>query len=297
MTQPLKGSVSDSLRRLFTSRFSTERISGVDPQVFHQTLSRLIGSIDRSKEGFLDASKQRDLSIKYHWGHNHDFGGGVVYEGRMGDRHIEVLAHFIAEFGLPVDLTGKRVLDIGVWTGGTSLLLAAMGADVIALEEVTKYAETVAYLTQAFSLEKKITCVPRSLFEALPLFADEFDYIIYSGVIYHVTDPLLSLRLIFSALKNGGSCFIETFGLHSQESVCRYEGPGIVHSGRIEDLNRGGWNYFIPSPACLAAWCRDIGFQDTKVGPVGPDSRLFAFARRTGFQDFCRAGISKVTCR
>ena len=49
-------------------------------------------------------------------------------QGLMGDRHINILATFIDDFGLPRDLTGKSVLDVGVWCGGTSLLLAAMGA-------------------------------------------------------------------------------------------------------------------------------------------------------------------------
>jgi SAM-dependent methyltransferase len=297
MTYLSYASACDFLQRLFLSKFSAEQIVGIDRRIFSHTLDRLIGTIDKGKEGFLDASKQRDLSIKYHWGHNHDFGDGMVYEGRMGNRHIEVLAHFIAELGLPADLSGKRVLDIGVWTGGTSLLLAAMGADVIALEEVVKYADTVNYLARAFSLQEKVKCFPSSLFAALPVFVDEFDYIIYSGVIYHVTDPLLSLRLIFSALKDGGSCYLESYGFHSSEVTCRYEGPGVVHSGRVEDLNRGGWNYFIPSSKCLATWCQDVGFQEVQVSRTEPSWRLHAFARRNAFQDFCRAGISNSACR
>jgi len=298
ITMPLShASVSETLRTFFKANFTSVQIRGMERDEFHGTLGRLIGAVDEGKEGFLDASKQRDLSVKYHWGHNHDFGDGRVYAGRMGNRHIDILAHFVVEFGLPLDLTGKRVLDIGVWTGGTSLLLAAMGARVVALEEVVKYAETVNYLSRAFGLQDRLTCLPRSLYEALPMFADEFDYVIYSGVIYHVTDPLLSLRLVFSALKDEGCCFIETAGFHAAEKICRYEGPEIIHGGSTEDLNRGGWNYFIPSSATLATWCRDVGFQEAKVSTNIPEARLFAWARRTGFQDFCRAGLSKVGCR
>lgn len=47
----------------------------------------------------------------------------------MADRHIEIIARFLSDFGLPLDLTGKKVLDIGVWTGGTCLALCALGAE------------------------------------------------------------------------------------------------------------------------------------------------------------------------
>jgi 2-polyprenyl-3-methyl-5-hydroxy-6-metoxy-1,4-benzoquinol methylase len=294
MTAP---DVAKNLTALFEANYGSEQIRHRDRKLFHQTLAGLIGTVDGGKEGFLDVAKQRDLSVKYHWGHNHDFGDGNVYAGRMGNRHVDVVARFVAEFGLPTDLAGKRVLDIGVWTGGTSLLLVAMGATVVALEEVAKYAETVNFLAQSFGVEDRLTCLPRSLYEALPMFADEFDFVVYSGVIYHVSDPLLSLRLVFSVLKDGGACLLETAGFDSAERLCRYEGPEIVHGGQPGELNRGGWNYFIPSTGCLEAWCRDAGFQDARAVYDLPDARVYGRARRVVFQDFCRAGISKVGCR
>jgi SAM-dependent methyltransferase len=165
----------------------------------------------------------------------------------------------------------------------------------VALEEVVKYADTVNYLARSFGIADRLKCLPKTLYDALPLFADYFDYIVYSGVIYHVTDPLLSLRLIFSALKDGGKAFIETYGFASAESSCRYEGPSIVHSGTRAELNRGGWNYFIPSSRCLEAWCEDAGFQAARSAPV--HDRLLAVAERSAFQDICRAGLSRASVR
>ena len=57
----------------------------------------------------------------------------------MGDRHLVLLARYMDDFGaFPRDLSGKRVLDIGCWSGGTSLLFSALGAEVVAVEEVRK---------------------------------------------------------------------------------------------------------------------------------------------------------------
>jgi SAM-dependent methyltransferase len=288
--------VFEQLKLLFQSHYSSRNLCGVEAGIFHAHIKSLIGSDDSAKEGYLDPSKQRDLSIRFHWGHNHDFGD-VLYEGRMGWRHIEILAHFVSDYGMPLDLSGKKILDIGVWTGGTSLLLVAMGAEVFALEEVSKYSDMVNYLANSFGVQDRLKCFPKSLYDSLPMFADYFDYIIYSGVIYHVSDPLLSLRLAFSALKNGGGAFIATYGFDASDSVCRYEGPSIFHTGNKELMNRTGWNYFVPSPKCLEAWCVDAGFQDVKIGNVDSDSQLKGVAYRTDFSDLCRSGLSRVLVR
>jgi 2-polyprenyl-3-methyl-5-hydroxy-6-metoxy-1,4-benzoquinol methylase len=289
--------VVDRMKILFQDRYSSQKLRGLDPDIFHSYIQNLIASDDSAKEGYLDQSKQRDLSIRFHWGHHHDFGNGVIYEGKMGWRHVNILARFVCDYGMSFDLSGKRVLDIGVWTGGTSLLLAAMGAEVLAVEEVAKYSDTVNYLANAFGIQDRLKCIPRSLYDVLPMFADYFDYIVYSGVIYHVSDPLLSLRLVFSALMDDGKVFLETYGFNHSDCVCRYEGPSIVHNGSKEFLDRGGWNYYIPSPKCLDTWCRDAGFQVVHIGDVDSSSRLLGVARRTQFGDFCRAGLSRPSIR
>ncbi len=68
----------------------------------------------------------------------------------MGDCHINFIADFSDDFGLELDLQGRTLLWAGAWTGGTSLLFAALGAKVTALEEVRKYAGTIHYFVEAF---------------------------------------------------------------------------------------------------------------------------------------------------
>ena len=147
-----------------------------------------------------------------------------------------------------------------------------------------------------FGIEKQLCCVPKSLYEFLPRYFEEFDIVIYSGVIYHVTDPLLSMRLIFSSLQDGGSVYLETYGIDSNEIVCKYEGPGVFHHGEKNKLNREGWNYFIPSSSCLGSWCQDVGFYDVEIGEC-IDSHIKGVAKRKSFSDFCRAGLSTPNCR
>lgn len=279
------------LQDLMEERFSHRAVGPAVVERIRRHAAERIGSIDALGEGYLDPSLQRDLSVKYHWGHNHRIADDLMLAGRMGDRHLDLLTRFMDDFGLERDLGGRTVLDIGCWTGGTSLLLAGLGARVIAIEEVRKYAETVNFLAEAFGVADRLACVPESLYGFLPRYADVFDLVIYAGVIYHVTDPVLSLRTVFGALKDGGRCFVETYGMDSPGSVCRYEGPRLFHSADGA-LSRGGWNYFVPSATCLERWCLDAGFAEVTVAPLDTGERLYGRARRTGFRDMLRAGLS-----
>jgi 2-polyprenyl-3-methyl-5-hydroxy-6-metoxy-1,4-benzoquinol methylase len=118
------------------SRYQTKDLVNTDPKSFKEKIDSFLALSDYKMEGFSDAEKQRDLTVKFSWGHNHDFGDFFL-KGRLTDRHVRLLATFMDKLNaLPKSLEGKRVLDIGCWTGGTSLILCAMGAEVVAIEEV-----------------------------------------------------------------------------------------------------------------------------------------------------------------
>ena len=142
------GELELRLRRSF-ERFQVTGLTGISPADFRRHVEGRLGVEDAAGEGFDEggAARQRDLSIKFHWGHNHDFGDFYL-EGRMGDRHLSVLASFCRLFPVSPELFDRKdVLDVGCWTGGTSLLLVALGSRVVALEEVRKYAATAGIST------------------------------------------------------------------------------------------------------------------------------------------------------
>ncbi len=92
-----------------------------------------------------------------------------------------------------------------------------------------------------------------------------------SGVIYHVTDPLLLLRICFACLKPGGTLVIETKAESGAGADCAY-------AGTIEK----GWNWYSPTRATLGRWLVDAGFEADDVRlhwrPIG---RLLAAAVKT----------------
>ncbi len=273
------------------SRYRVDRLVGTDPATFEARIREFLDMDDAAMEGFRDPERQRAFSVRFRWGHDHDFGSFAL-PGMMGDRHLTMLATFRDRLGaLPFSLEGKRMLDIGCWTGGASLVLAAMGAEVVAVDEVRKYIEALGYLQQAFGIEG-LHPQTRSLYECRGEgFDDAFDIVLFAGVLYHVTDPVLALRIVFDCLKNGGTCLVETAAVRSRRSVMKYEGPSEdVAAARAGDV-ASGWNWFLPSALALARMMRDVGFADVRA-EAAPGSRVYAVGRRAGHVDMLRAGLS-----
>lgn len=282
------------------SRYRTDRLVNVTADAFRKRIDDFHQLRDHAMEGYSTPDGQRDLSIQFHWGHDHDFGSFSV-PGRMGKRHLWLLSTFMDELrALPRRLEGKRVLDIGCWTGGTSLLLAAMGAEVLAIEEVKKYVDALTYLKDAFAIPN-LEVRRLSLYECdAPELQDRFDYVLFAGVLYHVTDPVVALRLTFNCLKDGGTLLLETMASHLPDTgngILEYWGPtGLTTPGTTEKLNRGGWNWFVPTRLAIAQMLADVGFTDVRTTPVA-NQRSFAVATRTKRVDMLRAGLARPSLR
>lgn len=216
------------------------------------------------------------------WGHNHDFGYGVSRAGAMGPRHIEITTEAIRFGMLPANLHGKQVLDVGCWSGGDLLVLAGLGGRVTAIEEHPIAAKAARRLIGLLGLNVPVT--ESSLFADNREWAGQFDYAYCSGVIYHVTDPMLLLRILFAYLKPGGDVFIETKGASGDGSICGY-------SGTLEK----GWNWYAPNEIALGRWLVDAGFDAQSVRVYRRDNgRLLGCGHKTKAQPLREtAGFSR----
>lgn len=203
------------------------------------------------------------------WGHNHNFGCGVSRVGAMGHRHVEITSEALRLGMLPTSLQGKLVLDVGCWSGGDLLVLAGLGGQVTAMEEHPIAAKAARRLIDLLGLKAPV--IESSLFADKREWAGQFDYAYCSGVIYHVTDPMLLLRILFAYLKPGGDVFIETKGATGEGSICSY-------SGTLEK----GWNWYAPNETALGRWLVDAGFDAKTVRVYRRDNgRLLACGRKT----------------
>jgi 2-polyprenyl-3-methyl-5-hydroxy-6-metoxy-1,4-benzoquinol methylase len=263
--------------------YQVKNLTHESPSSFKQRIDQFLGLSDYKMEGLDAPDSQRNLTTDFRWGHDHDFGTFKL-QGKMRSRHVEMLAEFIDGFkAMPLSLSGKRVIEIGCWTGGTSLLLSAMGAEVLAIDEVKKYVDSLRYLKEAFSITN-LEVEHRSLYDlTAPELQDRFDYVMCEGVMYHVTDPVVALRIMFNMLRDGGKLLIETTGFRRRQPVLSFA--------------RRKWNWFDFSPAALSLMLRDVGFAEIDVGKVTLTNRLFAVAQRQTHVPMRRDGLSVRTLR
>ncbi len=281
------------------SRYQLKDLVNVSADAFTKRIHEFLTIRDHAMEGFVDPAKQKPISVEFHWGHHHDFGEFGV-PGRMCKHHMSVLKVFIDDLqALSRSLEGLRVLDLGCWTGGTSLLLCAMGAEVVAVEEVKKYADCVDYLRYAFAIDK-LEVKHLSLFDCTtPAFHDSFDIVLCAGVLHYASDPKLALRIMFNCLRDGGKCLIETIAtsLEHLPASGRQSSQGASSNGQA-NLD---WNSLLFTPENLAAMMADVGYEVPHPRRVikykTPESRLFAVGRRSRHVDMCRTGLSVRSVR
>ncbi|WP_200280436.1 class I SAM-dependent methyltransferase [Rhabdochromatium marinum] len=203
------------------------------------------------------------------WGHDHDFGHGVTRSGAMMARHREIAIEGLVTGWLAPDLTEQQVLDVGCWSGGDLLMLAGLGAQVTAIEEHPIAVRATRRLCELLDVQADV--MEGSLYTDRRDWAGLFDYIYCAGVIYHVTDPLLFMRLLFAYLKPGGSVFLETKAVAGDGSLCSY-------SGTLEK----GWNWYAPNEIAFGRWLVDAGFDAGTVQVWRrANGRLLAGARKT----------------
>ncbi len=276
--------------------YQTDNLKHISVKEFRSHLYKCLEIIDAEIEGYseYELNQQRDLSIKFHWGHDHDFGEFKL-EGRMKNRHLEVLSNFIVTFNLSIDqFNNKQIWDIGCWTGGTSLILAALGGQVHAIEEVVKYCQIVNFLGSSFGLEKQLKAAPVSLYECNSSdYHDRFDIAYFPGVIYHLSDPVVALRIIYNALRIDGIILVESGGINTDEPFCSFEGSRIYSKkGSKEDKSRGGWNWFKPSPEALRRMMIEAGFDNVITFWNDDLKRLYGYGKKMTHKGICKAGLS-----
>jgi 2-polyprenyl-3-methyl-5-hydroxy-6-metoxy-1,4-benzoquinol methylase len=238
---------------------------GAQSRRVHDELARAFPD-DQSPQTYWHDAWRLGFKDFFSWGHDQDFGSGLQRKGTMSTRHVEILAECLEYGYLDGDLQEREVLDVGCWTGGDVLALAGLGARVTAIEEHPVSARAATALCQLLNVPAAI--IQRSLYQEEPAWQSRFDVVYLSGVVYHVTDPVLALRICYSYLKPAGRLIVET-------KACHLEGPYCEYSGTLEK----GWNWYAPTFETLGRWLVDAGFpKDAVAVHRRPLGRLLACA-------------------
>ncbi len=161
--------------------------------------------------------------------------------------------------GLPDDLSGKTVLDIGTTNAGTAFELERRGAErVVAVDIFDPDWFGVAALTDF--LGSRVEYVRSSVYELGQRFAEGFDIVIFWGVLYHLRHPLLALDNLRAV--TGAYASLES-------AVCDFELKPELRSlpltrfYRTDELAGDASNWFAPTLMTLQEWCGSAGFAVT----------------------------------
>ena len=171
---------------------------------------------------------------------------------------------------IPQDLAGKTVLDIGCNAGFYSLEMKRRGA-----ERVLGIDFDPVYLSQArFAAEVKglnVEFRQMSVYDIASLH-EQFDVVIFMGVLYHLRHPLLALDLIhehvvkdvmiFQSMQRGSRDVIPLNSDYHFWDTDIFDKPGYPLMHFIENrYSDDPTNWWIPNRACVEAMLRSAGFQ------------------------------------
>lgn len=201
------------------------------------------------------------------WYHAIDLGNGII---TPGDAPINAL-----QYGIPADLTGKRVLDVGAWDGYWTFEALKRGASkVLAIENFSDTAPTALSQTekmvynrdnkwQTFDLcrealgytDKQAQRVEVSVYDLSEKEHGLFDVIFFFGTLYHCKYPQLALDKLSVLLTEKGRIYIES-------AICDdyspYQGGmGHGHKGNVVEVypgdqyGRNPSNYWVPTLSAL----------------------------------------------
>ena len=201
------------------------------------------------------------------WYHSMELPDGRVIQGYQS---LDVLRRRAAQFPIPADLHGCRVLDIGAWDGWFSFEMERRGAQVLAVDSTAFERFRVARDLLGSHVGYRIDDVCR----LSPATIGYFDVVLFLGVLYHLKHPLLALERVCE-LSTGLVC-VESFVTDdgsdpSAKPVMEfYEGTELC--GQFD-------NWVGPNVACLLAMCRSAGFASVKLESV-LDHRAHVTCRR-----------------
>lgn len=202
------------------------------------------------------------------WYHTIDLAPGVTTPGLYDHRPL------VEHYGLPVDLSGQRALDVATFDGFWAFELERRGAQVVATDvdrfSTCDYPPQVRKLLLDEDLDRKTSLgfdlahealasrverVVSNVYDLNPDDKGTFDLVHVADLLLHLQDPLAALRAIRSV--TGGQAYIaDCFDSNLEPGTTRYF---------------GGWAgapFWLPSLETLSQMVVDAGFSDVAVRAV-----------------------------
>jgi tRNA (mo5U34)-methyltransferase len=207
------------------------------------------------------------------WFHTIDLGDGIVTPGR------DESARKLSWSGLPSDLRGLSVLDVGAWDGFFSFEAERRGAERVVALDGPAWREPAwgpgGYGTKAgFELARRalgssVEDRELDLEEISPATVGRFDVVLFLGVLYHLKHPWPVLERVASVCD--GLLIVET---HADLLDLRRPAMALYPGAEVAGDASNWWG---PNAAALKAMLREEGF--TRVDVVHREPLPYRLAR------------------
>lgn len=201
----------------------------------------------------MDRDKLKRDVESHSWFHTIDLGHGIVTPGRVDPRR-----QTLPRLGLPADLSGKTVLDIGAWDGFFSFEAERRGAKrVPATDSHAWYTRKPAFELARRALDSRVEDLDIDVMDLAPEKIGTFDLVLFLGVLYHLRHPMLALEKVFGV--TGEHLILETvvdLTWTSYPAMRFYPG---------NELAGDASNWFGPNPAAVIGMLKAVGFRKVEV--------------------------------
>jgi tRNA (mo5U34)-methyltransferase len=216
----------------------------------------------------MTVDEKRRRMQAFTWYHTVDLGDGVSTPGQYDHRDI------VPMYGIPPDLSGKTVLDVGPAHGFFAFEFERRGAARVLTVELPSWSShdgspalmadferdgedqhKEAYLHDAlrFAIEARGSSVEQqycNVYDLDPNIHGTFDVVFCASVLLHVTDPVRALYAIRRVTADHAliATSIDSRRLDRGDARARFV-------GRVD-----GQTFWVPNMACLEQWALAAGF-------------------------------------
>ncbi len=212
---------------------------------------------------------QDAIAAHPYWYHRIELPGGIVTPGWAPlDK---------ASYGIPEDLTGKRVLDVGAWDGFWSFEAMRRGAkEVVAIDDFSDYLGSLDQRDRAgwqtFDLCRDAlgfdhdSCqrIEMSVYDITEERLGRFDVVFCFGVLYHLRHPLLALDHLAALCDESihvESAILDDFSPYQGGMGKGYAGSQMVMEFYPDkQYGNNETNWWAPTITCLGHMLRSAGF-------------------------------------
>lgn len=213
------------------------------------------------------AGRAREAIAKqWKWHHRIEVAPGVWTPGLQDTPTV------LSQIGMPEDLSGMRVLDIGARDGFFTFEAERRGArEVVALDNEAP--TNTGFAIAAELLDSKATYATENVYSLSPERYGHFDLVLFLGVIYHLRHPLLALDRIHDVCAPEALLLLETHmideglvdGDGEWRSLADFD-PALTELPLVQYypanmLGGDPTSQWAPNRVALAGWLRGSGFE------------------------------------